>query len=1257
MTENLKKSDSGSVSDKVKEQLFNDAVGICSIPKCGKRLIRRGTKLGVCAHIIPKKDKKHPRSKVKILPQDRNKEANLIYICRDCHELIDDINHADLYTVENLLKWKKNHTARVARRTKASLTSQPEIAALLAEVEKKTVGISNQTNRYDAIIKNLLDTCHQLLERQLIKESRAFLSQIDIWLLDRDNAELNAEADFLGAMIVMHDEQIPEAKEQLLEIIRAHPKYIEPMLEYIELCGSASEPTDELEQVKKLARAIDKNHPHLLLIDLFRKYKNGDIIKDESIFEIKTDNTRLTARFISQHSLFCDTAGDTTRRDALVEQWQKSAPNSPNPYRFKAMYKMIDVIRNSPEQADLIDEALEFSKQQRQEIEDKDPLMPHGQIGWLLNELKLRVALFRITGEGTGLDDIRNDMILWIAQCYFDNAINAIVVDLLTYLSIEPDQWRMIAGKIQESNVAPSKDLIEVLFLHALPHNDLFDDLIDFIKKYNQDNLLEILQAIKNNDAPKVAKLINAKQDSNFSLMVLQSIRDYDVAVPLTELLEIEQDYQSQFLTIRLGILVMYKQDRRALDLITEPIIDEANLFMLHIIEELTYKNDQLHLFIPAALRLLTLHIQDGYKIQLHGKLSMVYFGQKDDTNAIMHAEHALVQPEDLGEDNSRNILSLLVQAMINKGQADKACDTFGQYRQIKPTFQLLGLESTCYLESSLNDKHNKALSFILQAFERAESYNDSLYLSAFEVLLELSNAGAIPARDEPVVKDGLFVKLEGLPNWLYIGGQEKSLGADCIETDSLNYKALIEKPALDAIDWPADAYSGHNDKRTILHIATPACFLSHRAHEAMNNAAQLGNTSIRTIRVLDDDGNLDMSRLLQCIDEQDQPRKEFFETYVNNPTPFAALCGTQGGLAPALGILQSEERGFIHCNDGAADIKGQNITAQDVLNGAPCFIEGLAAVMLAESGLLEDVIKAVPNLGVSNSVIRLLRDIAGKFETASGNVGRGGFVKGKFQFREVDKKNEAIIRDRFFHMADLLDALPERKRAKTYPKSDKDLDNMLPNYFVDALCYAQEKKTHILTDDVFFVRMYKEIKKPLMPQHFSSLILIKAMADNGQIDLQRYYQYFALLSSYRYHFLPLSVDDMMNVVLPQTAGGVVTPAPQNILFLNLPLTLSQDYGVEAKNAVAVLSIFFMRLIMDNTVLPEVADKIFTQTLAQALEKRDKKLMATALHHGCRQNMMDERWINNSSKQKLEMLDKQLFRIATLGAQHSLIIP
>ena len=225
---------------------------------------------------------------------------------------------------------------------------------------------------------------------------------------------------------------------------------------------------------------------------------------------------------------------------------------------------------------------------------------------------------------------------------------------------------------------------------------------------------------------------------------------------------------------------------------------------------------------------------------------------------------------------------------------------------------------------------------------------------------------------------------------------------------------------------------------------------------------------------------------------------------------------------------------------------------------------------------------------------------------------------------------------------------MPNKVVGKTYPKSEGNinLDRMSPDYFVDAFRYAQEKEAHILTDDALFVQAYGLIGESPIPRHFSSLSLVRAMAENKQIIWDTYLKYFALLSGYRYHLLPISVDDMMQAVFPPATGGLVTSAPQNISLLNLQLILSHEYGVDDKIAASILSSFFIKLILDDSIPPEIADEIFSLTIVRSLAKRDKKLMARVLFQICRQNMPNENWASQRSKKKLEILDQQLSRFA-----------
>lgn len=136
-------------------------------------------------------------------------------------------------------------------------------------------------------------------------------------MFETNNTELITKAELLNAMLLMCSEQIPEAKKQLLQIIKTNPHNIDAMLEYVELCDNTPEPDDELKRIENLARALNSDHPHLFLIDLARKYKKQEILKGDKLFNKQFSDKRLNARLICQHSLFCDLAQKIKKRESI----------------------------------------------------------------------------------------------------------------------------------------------------------------------------------------------------------------------------------------------------------------------------------------------------------------------------------------------------------------------------------------------------------------------------------------------------------------------------------------------------------------------------------------------------------------------------------------------------------------------------------------------------------------------------------------------------------------------------------------------------------------------------------------------------------------------------------------------------------------------------------------------------------------------------------------------------------------------------
>ena len=101
--------DSGAVSDKVKRQVLSNGLGICAAPECLERIDVQRTRLGECAHIIPRRVGSHPREDYSTLLDDRKIESNLIYLCEKHHKIVDNKEHASIYTAVMLRNWKHDH--------------------------------------------------------------------------------------------------------------------------------------------------------------------------------------------------------------------------------------------------------------------------------------------------------------------------------------------------------------------------------------------------------------------------------------------------------------------------------------------------------------------------------------------------------------------------------------------------------------------------------------------------------------------------------------------------------------------------------------------------------------------------------------------------------------------------------------------------------------------------------------------------------------------------------------------------------------------------------------------------------------------------------------------------------------------------------------------------------------------------------------------------------------------------------------------
>jgi hypothetical protein len=584
-------------------------------------------------------------------------------------------------------------------------------------------------------------------------------------------------------------------------------------------------------------------------------------------------------------------------------------------------------------------------------------------------------------------------------------------------------------------------------------------------------------------------------------------------------------------------------------------------------------------------------------------------------------------------------MLLIASDSYYSLGQPDKASDIL-EKSDVPPTFALQLRKAEMLLRTQQSDKVGKAAERVVQGFLLAEDFDDRCFVSALALLIETNTE----VRNLDTATDEAFVKLEGV-GWIYLGELSRSMGAIPFSSGD-NYKAIIGKSVGEAVSWPPDKYTNPGKHRKIIYVLPPIAYLSARAHEGLERLAQLGTEPIWAVQMVKEDGSLDFDNLKGFFAERESP--DFFDLYCAKAMPFAFLAAAERDLTKAVAKICSEQRGFIRCNNSSGmDIDRQSEGAASALNGATYVMDGLVALMLAEAGLMERVIEAAPHAIIPLSVVKFLRTLAVQIDPTTSSVGRGGFVGGRFRFTDRSVERDKELYYKLVGASAFLDTLPGKVIGHA-PNEEKDdrLWGAIPDCLLDPIHIAQERNAFLLTDDGLMPQAYEFWQKKAAPPHFCSLALVKGMHERNQMSLADYLSYYSTLAGYRYHLLPITVQDLVNAVIPRSQSGLASVEPKNIEYFHLQFTLSEEYGVTEKVALGVVSSFLFQLLSDDSVTEDVADSIFAYTIVRFFGNRESKLQCGVLKEVCRRFLNLQVFLTHRAKRKFGVLSQQLDRFS-----------
>ena len=1247
-------TDSGEVTAKIKNILALDSGGKCCFPGCPKHLTLNGTNIGKCAHIIPRKVG-GPREDWVTLLEDRRKHPNLIYVCGDHHDLIDDIASEAKYPAHELRRWKAEHEARVRA---SNLGGMP--AALQSKLEEMLTAISdtvrNDTNISEKLFDRLINECRALLRRGYIDKADLLITQAEMLLDDfSGNESQKLDLKALRANLLWKQGKIPEAKQLYLGVLEARDHAV-AMLDYIELCNAAPGPHDRASEFEEKVERVAAGHPRLELRKLFEQYRQQQRLSSPVIERQWAEDRWLNGSFYFVYALLLDLSSEYAQRDAFVDKWEELLPESPTPLLFRVIFSNHDFARRATATLREASAHLDFVRLQKERIlgSEKDPLSSHDLISLLVEEIGVYKAVSNQSiANPHGLKNARDKLLTQVNRSYFDRHVDFQMTRALGTVLLNPDQWETFVGQIAVSEVQASTDILDLVILQGLRIQIGYSRLREVARSVSRPDLVSLIDAVEESGALEILDWLAVKQPV-LRIILLDSLDNPALRLALVDQLELPPANETERQYFRLEALRANGQVSDALAFAKTIKLDEIIPDFIRLINHVAFKGNDYRLTIESGHKLLAIDGPDEYKAELFGKLAVAYSRSDDDLNAHKYALKALEKSEHLSDDNIHMLISLAASSLVALGRSDEVKTLSEQhFRRIAAAAELGLAFAEALLKAKVPDRSQLALSCLSEAYRSVAKTDERVYLGSLLSLNELWSRGVIKTESQEAVEANRFIKIEGIPDsWFYLGDKADAFDAVALDPDDARYKAIIGKVSGEEIDWPADKFSGGKNKKRIRFIRVVGGYFLARAHEVMVTGAERGDSGIWSVKVKDESGAFSLENIIKFHEEAFQPQRDAFDAYCKNPLPFSILAKFEGSFHQALSKICGEGKGFVRCNNGtAADIHEQIRVARQVADGQPYFIDSLAVFLFVEAEILSVVVERLPGIHIPTSVIKSLRDLAEALRDGTSSVGRMGMVQGKLRLSEPDKEYEARFHDRLIKAADMLDGLPGKLIGNTYADADANserppLEALLPSWAVDPFMLAREKGYPVIGDDALMFQAFT-LQGAMPPVNASSLSLVRALYEKGIVSWEKYLQYFRLLSSYRYFLLPVSVDDMENAVLGPTQSGLVMFTPKHLDYFNFALTLSKEYGIADSLAVSIAASFFVRLLLRDDVPEAVAEDIFPRVIIGILAKRKSKVLGREIINICADAVNLNAVAGGLARRKLSILRKQVDRYAS----------
>lgn len=1057
------------------------------------------------------------------------------------------------------------------------------------------------------------------LDRENTNYAKRMLKNIRHIVLSLDNESLSIDYEILECRCLQKSEKVTEAVEKYKSLMKRFPSDPNAFLYLAEIYLNEKDYKMNNELLKKVEQ-IDENYWLLKLEKLVRIHHLGQQVDIKTIIESDLPyEPRIRSNFNRLYSLFLEDSGDQTNADSFIEKAIQENPDNLSNYivNLTILEKRLFTTQDTSKRLDLSHKLLDEIKSVESNFFINGDAGKRNKV--ILNTKKLNAL--RILENIDEIEKISRETFELATSCYFDKQIQQIIMIVVHFVILSDEYLNKLLAIIKDSKKDLSYELLRELFTQFIMKDKLFSDGSQFYNEIGKTEYVALIKNIENRSYKEVLDFL--ENDTYFAISIANTLKDYpDLRRKIIENLPDDVNIQKEKLLLLLNF--DEKEYDEAFNILKRTDLTKLDYHECKPILHLVQQKNAWDFEVVILKKLLDKEMDEKQKFNLHLQLFNAHFNLKQYLDVIKTGTKLLeidFNKNYLDLRNREVLLSNTISAYIQRGKIDKeyyaeAEEVLKKYPLSAPSFEFkVAIEAEIYL---LNNKPHNALKAIIEGVEIKKVLSPNEYAKLYFFLtIKIGNQIDLRLDSLDNIKENTFVKMKNKDQW-YFFGNGNELDAIQINKDHKKYSAYAMKKLGEQVVFENEY--GSDRKIDVIEFIFPIKrYVFWKAVQHFNDLSKYGDIEgVQLVEVPTQDENINLNNILKFMDHLNNRSRPFFELYCKNTIPLAMLAKNEGGLIEAIGRIQNEQKGYINfCTGTIDDFEAQKKVARFIINGnKPFYIDGTSALFLSEYGMLKNIHRYIPSLKVPQSVINFLGNVSEKFTYNPGQVGYMRYAQGQVMFSSVEKEERDFIKANFVECIKLLEANPNNigiisSANKLSCFSEKEI----PSELSDACILAQSEGIPILTEDFLYLGMNELETKKEAPKYFSSLALLSILYEDNKISYNEYLDYFGYLTTYRFRFLSLNSNAIEVAIFGDS--DIKQFKPENIRKLNFPLTLSEEYGVSFSTSFVVIREFLLKILLDNSITSDMAEKIFIEVLDSFPTKENKRELGQHLIIAC----------------------------------------